>query len=119
MNDINCWQPQIMKTLCGHLALFEAHTHTHTHATDSCMCVCVCVVLFFFFYNFFFFSLWVTFFSCPSSSCAQSLLQFENDIRSPLSEHKCNNNNSTTTTTIAIATTTIIGVGVANASNPV
>lgn len=58
MNDINCWQPQIMKTLCGHLALFEADraeieagrqgrqgrqteqtdradTHAHTHAVDS------------------------------------------------------------------------------------
>jgi len=46
MNDINCWQPQIMKTLCGHLALFEAltqilthaHTEQHTQAVDSYPC---------------------------------------------------------------------------------
>lgn len=44
MNDINCWQPQIMKTLCGHLALFEAltqirgYTHRQTPAGDSYPC---------------------------------------------------------------------------------
>lgn len=39
MNDINCWQPQIMKTLCGHLALFEALTRTPTHTDAECLAV--------------------------------------------------------------------------------
>lgn len=68
-----------MKTLCGHLALFEAHTHTLAHTrmllTALSVCVCACVLVP---------RLWVTFFLALRRP-AQSLLQFENDIRSPLS----------------------------------